>query len=125
MLLPCQVMYYGMGPVFILGAVLGYCRLWYMWTVALKFRDWQPGMKYKSIYKFESDLDVEVASRVMRVWDEDDTYDAVAIDLAETIIKARFGGHTCRLLFVRLLFVVGSYLCASHSRSDCNQVVEV
>lgn len=30
---------------------------------------------------------LQVASRVMRVWDEDGTLDPVAVDLAETVIK--------------------------------------
>lgn len=59
-----NALYYGMGPVFVLGCALGYSRLWYMWSVALRFRLWQPGMKYKSIYKFDTDLDVEARCHV-------------------------------------------------------------
>ena len=96
-------MHYGLGPAFALGALAAYARLWYIWAVALRFRAWAPGVKYKSIFKFDSDFDVEVASRVARVWDEDGNLDPVAIELAETVIKARcrraaraFGGFLGR-----------------------------
>jgi len=91
-------MHYGLGPAFALGCLAAYLRLWYMWAVALRFRAWTPGVKYKSIFKFDSDFDVEVASRVARVWDEDGGLDPVAIELAETVIKgglAQFPASPC------------------------------
>ncbi len=42
----------------------------------------------RKIYKFSSDTDVEVASRVMRVWDEDGKPDPDALDLGEIILKS-------------------------------------
>jgi hypothetical protein len=43
---------------------------------------------------------VEVASRIARVWDDDDVLDPDAVDIAETVLKVgigRGGGGACML----------------------------
>ena len=42
---------------------------------------------HRKLYKFTSDTDVEVISRVLRVWDEDMIPSPAALDLGEVIIK--------------------------------------
>ena len=78
-------------PIFLLGGALAYARLYYMWSVAMKFKkEWREGMRYKDVYRFREPYDVEIVSRVMRVWEEDDeTLDPDALDLAETVYKVR------------------------------------
>ena len=55
---------------------------------------------YRRIYIFASDTDVEVISRIGRVWDEDDQLDPAALDLAENIIKVRWLGWSDGRLIV-------------------------
>lgn len=48
----------------------------------------QPNLYSKRVHRFADDKDVEVASRVARVWDEDGNTDPQLLDLAEVIIRA-------------------------------------
>ncbi len=51
-------------------------------------RDAPADMKSKYIHKFEDPREVEIASRVLRVWLDEDTLDPDAMALAERILKA-------------------------------------
>lgn len=39
--------------------------------------------------RFKDEYEVEVASRVARIWDDDDNHDPEANDIAETVLKVR------------------------------------
>jgi hypothetical protein len=80
-------MFYGIAPAFLLGGMVAFVRLGYFFRVALRFARWNTDTKSRSIFKFASETDVEVASRVMRVWDEDNIPDPAALDLGELVIK--------------------------------------
>jgi hypothetical protein len=84
-----QALWYGMIPIFLLGGAMAYARLHYMWKIAMKFKhEWREGVRFKDVHRFREAYDVEIVSRVMRVWEEDDeTLDPEALDLAETIYK--------------------------------------
>lgn len=71
----------GMGAMFI--------RLFCAWRVALKFAAAEPGTRPRSVHTFFDDFDVEVASRIMRVFDAEGVpCDPAALDAAETVLKA-------------------------------------
>ncbi|GAX73194.1 hypothetical protein CEUSTIGMA_g647.t1 [Chlamydomonas eustigma] len=83
-----NIMFYGMLPMFFLGGLAAFLRLSYFFKIGLRFRNLDPNQKSKKLYKFSSDTDVEVISRVLRVWDDDHIPDPDALALGETIIKA-------------------------------------
>lgn len=85
-----MTMFYGIAPAFFLGGLAAFVRLGYFFRVALRFAHWNTDIKSRKVMKFASETDVEVASRVMRVWDEDHIPDPAALDLGELVIKVRF-----------------------------------
>ncbi|WIA28374.1 hypothetical protein OEZ86_010920 [Tetradesmus obliquus] len=82
------VMAVGVPVMFIVGAGICWLRLVYAWRTALKFKQLPAGVKPRSIHRFTSEFDVEVASRIGRVWDEDGVLDAAATEIAENVLKA-------------------------------------
>lgn len=80
-------MFYGIAPAFFLGGTVAFVRLGYFFRIALRFARWNTDLKSRTIFKFVSETDVEVVSRVMRVWDEDLIPDPAALDLGELVIK--------------------------------------
>jgi hypothetical protein len=82
-----QVMSVGVPVMFIVGGGICWLRLVYAWRTALKFKQLPPGVKPRSIHRFTSEFDVEVASRIGRVWDEDGVLDAAATEIAENVLK--------------------------------------
>lgn len=82
-----MTMFYGIAPAFILGGIAAFVRLGYFFRIALRFSSWNPDLKSKKIIKFASETDVEVTSRVLRAWDEDEIPDPDALDLGEKVIK--------------------------------------
>ncbi|GIL79405.1 hypothetical protein Vretimale_18290 [Volvox reticuliferus] len=83
-------MLYGLPVVFFGAGLLGAIRLYYFFRVALKFQimQQQPNMYSKRVHRFSDDKEVEVCSRIARVWDEDGNLDQQCLDLAETILRA-------------------------------------
>ncbi|GLI68263.1 hypothetical protein VaNZ11_012618, partial [Volvox africanus] len=83
-------MLYGLPVVFFGAGLLGAIRLYYFFRVALKFQimQQQPNMYSKRVYRFSDDKEVEVCSRIARVWDEDGNLDQQCLDLAEVILRA-------------------------------------
>eukprot|EP00967_Tisochrysis_lutea_P069085 scaffold90712_cov20-Tisochrysis_lutea.AAC.2 len=47
------------------------------------------GMNLACARRFNNSFEVELASRVDRVWDEDGNLDAAALDLGEAVLKVR------------------------------------
>lgn len=82
-----QVMAAGVPVMFIVGAGICWLRLVYAWRTALKFKQLPAGVKPRSIHRFTSEFDVEVASRIGRVWDEDGVLDAAATEIAENVLR--------------------------------------
>ncbi|KXZ48338.1 hypothetical protein GPECTOR_28g744 [Gonium pectorale] len=83
-------MAYGVPAVFILAGLAGGIRLLYFFRIALKFQRLQldPTLYSKRIHRFGDDKDVEICSRIARVWDEDGNLDQQCVDLAEVILRA-------------------------------------
>ncbi|PNW87648.1 hypothetical protein CHLRE_02g142166v5 [Chlamydomonas reinhardtii] len=83
-------MSYALPFVFFGSGLAAAMRLYYFFRVALKFQilQQQPNLYSKRVHRFADDKDVEVASRVARVWDEDGNTDPQLLDLAEVIIRA-------------------------------------
>jgi len=77
----------GVPVMFAVGGGLCWWRLVYAWQTALKFKHIPAGVKPKSIHRFMSEFDVEIASRIGRVWDEDGVPDPTALELAENVLK--------------------------------------
>jgi hypothetical protein len=84
-----QVMAVGVPVMFVVGAGICWLRLVYAWRTALKFKQLPLGVKPRSIHRFTSEFDVEVASRIGRVWDEEGVLDATATEIAENVLKVR------------------------------------
>jgi hypothetical protein len=84
-----QIMSVGVPVMFVAGAGICWLRLVYAWRTALKFKQLPAGVKPRSIHRFTSEFDVEVASRIGRVWDEDGVLDATATEIAENVLKVR------------------------------------
>ncbi len=51
MSLPSQVMFAGLLPAFLLGAAMAYWRIWHLFKVALKFKEYDPARKYREYHK--------------------------------------------------------------------------
>ncbi|KAG2422329.1 hypothetical protein HXX76_016114 [Chlamydomonas incerta] len=83
-------MSYALPFVFFGSGLAAALRLYYFFRVALKFQilQQQPNLYSKRVHRFSDDKDVEIASRVARVWDEDGNTDPQLLDLAEVIIRA-------------------------------------
>jgi hypothetical protein len=91
---PVQVMAVGVPIAFVVGGGICWLRLVYAWRTALKFKQLPPGVKPRSIHRFTSEFDVEVASRIGRVWDEEGVLDATAKEIAENVLKVRPLSHS-------------------------------
>eukprot|EP00879_Flechtneria_rotunda_P020397 GHRR01021459.1.p1 GENE.GHRR01021459.1~~GHRR01021459.1.p1 ORF type:complete len:889 (+),score=208.65 GHRR01021459.1:224-2890(+) len=78
----------GIPLMFLAGAGICWGRLLYAWKTALKFKVLPPNVKPRLLHRFSSEFDVEVSSRVGRVWDEDGVLDQTAVELAENVLKA-------------------------------------
>ncbi len=87
--LAAQVMAVGVPLACVFGGGVCWVRLVYAWRTALKFRGLEPGIKPRLIHRFLTEFDVEVASRIGRVWDEEGVPDPTSLDLAEDVLKAR------------------------------------
>lgn len=79
----------------IFGGGVCWARLMHAWRAALKFRNYMPGVRPRSIHRFLSEFDVEIASRIGRVWDEDGTLDPTALELAENVLKVLHNSGIC------------------------------
>lgn len=86
-----QVMAAGIPVFFCLGGGICWAHLVYAWRSALKFRTLPAGVKPRTIHRFSTEFDVEIASRIGRIWDEEGVLDAAALDLAENVLKVTFG----------------------------------
>lgn len=47
-----QAMFAGAVPAFLLGAALAYWRIWYLFRVALKFKNYDPARKFKEYHRW-------------------------------------------------------------------------
>jgi hypothetical protein len=77
----------GVPTSFLAGGAICWARLVYAWRAALKFRVLPDGVKPRTIHRFWSEFDVEVASRIGRVWDDEGVLDQTALQLAENVLK--------------------------------------
>lgn len=82
-----QVMAAGIPVFFFLGGGICWAHLVFAWRSALKFKVLPPGVKPRSIHRFSTEFDVEIASRIGRIWDEEGVMDSAALDLAENVLK--------------------------------------
>lgn len=75
--MPMQSMQYGVVPAFITGGLLAAIRSYYFFRVGLRFHRLleDPHLNSRRVYKFAEPYDVELASRVGRVWDDDENPD--------------------------------------------------
>eukprot|EP00882_Tetradesmus_deserticola_P006573 GHRQ01006917.1.p1 GENE.GHRQ01006917.1~~GHRQ01006917.1.p1 ORF type:complete len:1485 (+),score=562.58 GHRQ01006917.1:723-5177(+) len=101
------VMAVGVPVMFVAGGGVCWMRLVYAWRTALKFKQLPPGVKPRSIHRFTSEFDVEVASRIGRVWDEEGVLDTAATEVAENVLKA---GVAMKPNSVYLHIVYSNYL---------------
>lgn len=46
-----QLMFAGVVPAFLLGAAVAYWRIWHLFQVALKFKNYDPSRKYREYHK--------------------------------------------------------------------------
>jgi hypothetical protein len=77
----------GVPVAFLGGGALCWGRLVYAWRAALKFKVLPEGIKPRNIHRFWTEFDVEVASRIGRVWDMEGTLDQTALEVAENVLK--------------------------------------
>jgi hypothetical protein len=84
-----QIMAVGVPVSCLLGAGICWGHLVYAWKAALKFKVLPEGVKPRTIHRFWTEFDVEVASRIGRVWDEEGVLDQTALDIAENVLKVR------------------------------------
>jgi hypothetical protein len=85
----------GVPVSFLAGGAICWWRLVYAWRAALKFKVLPEGVKPRTIHRFWSEFDVEVASRIGRVWDEEGALDETALCVAENVLKVRAWGGGC------------------------------
>ena len=90
--IPCvvsflQAMAAGCPVLFLVGAGICWGHLVYAWRSALKFKELPPGVKPRTIHRFMEDFDVEVASRIGRIWDDEGVLDPTALELAENVLR--------------------------------------
>ncbi|PNH09202.1 Tiny macrocysts protein B, partial [Tetrabaena socialis] len=81
-------MWIGMAPAAIAGAVACHLRLRHFQSLAIRFRDANPSIKSKSIYRFEDAREVEITARCCRRWIDEDTPEPEAVVMTELVIKA-------------------------------------
>ena len=87
-----QLMAFGVPLAFFGGMAVMYARLHYAWRTALKFTNFGPGVKPRSIHTFLDDFDVEVAARIGRVFEEEGAnWDPAALDIADNVLRAGVG----------------------------------
>lgn len=91
-----QLMAAGVPVVFLAGGGLCWGHLVYAWKTALKFRVLPEGVKYRNIHRFWTEFDVEIASRIGRVWDVEGALDQTALEVAENVLKVRSGAAALR-----------------------------
>lgn len=84
-----QLMAVGVPVSFLAGAGICWGHLMYAWKAALKFKVLPDGVKPRTIHRFWSEFNVEVASRIGRVWDEEGVLDQTALEIAENVLKVR------------------------------------
>lgn len=120
-LLITNVMWYGMLPAFLLCGLGAFGRLTYFFRVGLRFRLLKPDQKSRLLYKFSSDTDVEVISRVLRVWDEDKVPDPLALDLGEVILKSGIQQFP-EAPFVRIAYANFLIECKQQMQSGWSQL---
>ncbi|PNH12265.1 Tiny macrocysts protein B [Tetrabaena socialis] len=83
------VMWIGVAPAAIAGAAACHLRLWHFNHYVLgRFRDADPGMKSKTIYRFDDAREVEITARCCRSWIDEDTPEPEAVAMTEQVIKA-------------------------------------
>jgi hypothetical protein len=46
-----QLMFAGVVPSFLLGAAVAYWRIWHLFKVALKFKNYDPSRKYREYHR--------------------------------------------------------------------------
>lgn len=84
-----QLMAIGVPISFLAGAGICWAHLVYAWKAALKFKVLPEGVKPRTIHRFWTEFDVEVASRIGRVWDVERVLDQTALEVAENVLKVR------------------------------------
>jgi hypothetical protein len=77
----------GVPVSFLAGAGICWGHLVYAWKAALKFKVLPEGVKPRTIHRFITEFDVEVASRIGRVWDAEGVLDQTALEVAENVLK--------------------------------------
>ncbi|KAL6764360.1 hypothetical protein V8C86DRAFT_1584223 [Haematococcus lacustris] len=85
------VMWVGLVPAGLAGALAGWMRLrYFMETVLDRFRKAPPSMEPRLIFKFTDAREVEILSRCCRVWDplDEQAVDDAAVELAGVVLKA-------------------------------------
>ncbi|KAG2425298.1 hypothetical protein HXX76_013879 [Chlamydomonas incerta] len=80
----------GMGPAALLGALACHLRLRHFQRVRDRFRDADPGVNSKSLFRFTDAREVEIVARCCRQWvDEvEGVLEPGAVNLCEALIKA-------------------------------------
>lgn len=86
-----QLMAVGIPVSFLAGVGICWGHLVYAWRAALKFKVLPEGVKPRNIHRFWTEFDVEIASRIGRVWDVEGVLDQTALDVAENVLKVRCG----------------------------------
>ncbi|PNH07141.1 Tiny macrocysts protein B, partial [Tetrabaena socialis] len=83
-------MAYGIPAVFFGAGLAGAIRLYYFFRITLKFQvlQQQPNLYSKRVHRFADEKEVEICTRITRVWDEDGVVDPACLDLAETVVRA-------------------------------------
>ncbi|PNH12261.1 Tiny macrocysts protein B [Tetrabaena socialis] len=83
------VLWIGMAPAAIAGAAACHLRLRHFNRYVLgRFRDADPSVKSKIIYRFDDAREVEIAARCCQSWIDEDTPAPEAVAMTEQIIKA-------------------------------------
>ncbi|PNH09214.1 Tiny macrocysts protein B, partial [Tetrabaena socialis] len=84
-----MAMWIGIAPAALAGAAACHLRLRHFNRYVLRrFRDAEPNMKSKFIYRFEDAREVEIAARCCRRWIDEDTPEPEAVAMSEQVIKA-------------------------------------
>lgn len=91
-----QLMAAGVPVAFLGGGALCWGRLVDAWRAALKFKVLSEGVKPRNIHRFMTEFDVEVASRIGRVWDVEGTLDQTALEVAENVLKVCTCSGACK-----------------------------
>jgi hypothetical protein len=91
-----QLMAVGVPVAFLGGGAVCWGRLVYAWRAALKFKVLPEDVKPRNIHRFLTEFDVEVASRIGRVWDVEGTLDQTALEVAENVLKVSACSGACQ-----------------------------